>query len=95
MPPSPKPKQSQPSATPPDVTPPSALDAPPQPHTVDRPRLLTPEKQTQICDLLHLGLTRSEAAAFVGATPRTLANYERENSEFLARPDGRNQRGRN
>lgn len=54
----------------------------PAPSTAGRPRLITPEKLAQFCDLLRLGLSRTEAARIVGVSIRTLYNHERDNPDL-------------
>jgi hypothetical protein len=79
------PAKGRPHQTPPHRADPPSPPAPQSTHSgepIGRPRVLTPEKQLQFCDLLRLGLTRTEAARFLGVTVRTLFNYERDNPDF-------------
>jgi hypothetical protein len=70
--------------TPRPTTPQSASDAPAEPQPPGRPRALTPEKQQQFCNLLHLGCSRAEAARTVGVSLRSAYRLFRDDQDFAA-----------
>jgi hypothetical protein len=70
-----------PPTTPPQPAPKTPADQPPP---TGRPRLLTPEKQQQFCNLLHLGCSRAEAARAVGVSLRSVYRFYRGDPDFAA-----------
>jgi DNA-binding CsgD family transcriptional regulator len=73
---------SAPELRQPDSPTPSLRSPVPDLTRPGRPPALTPEKQSQLCEILRLGLSRTDAARILGTTVRTIYNHERHNTDF-------------